>query len=232
LVGAGFLLIDRRPLLSGALFGLAVFKPHLTLFLPVALLAARKYRVLAGMLGTVVVLVSGTALLFGADAWLAFLAKAVHAGDVATSSSSGWTRVPTLYTLARVLGAGKIIAGVVHGAVAIMAAGGVAWLWRSSARPALRNGALALALLIITPYARIYDFAFLLFPILALMSETKELAPREDRLLIALAWAAPLIGLVVRISTPWLSILLIVLLARLMVKAMREMRVTPLDASS
>jgi hypothetical protein len=227
-VGCGLFWLDRRPRLSGAFFALAMFKPHLALLAPVALLLNRRHRALVAMLATVLVLVAGTSIVFGANAWLAFFAKATHASNVATSSSSDWARVPTVYTLVQVVGLGKTGACIMHAMVALAAVVAMSWLWKSKATPAIRGGALALALLIVTPYARIYDFALLLFPILALIDEPDLV----DRSLVALMWIAPLVGLLVQRSTPWLALLPLLALVRLAMKARQPISETGSDISA
>ena len=77
----------------------------------------------------------------------------------------------------------------------------------------------ALGLLIVTPYARI-DFALLIFPILALLEEiqNERARGRSHAHRAALMWIAPLIGLLVQLSTAWLSLLPLVVLANLMMR--------------
>ena len=47
LLGGGLSLLERRPYLAGALFGTMIYKPHLALLLPVALVAGRQWRAIA-----------------------------------------------------------------------------------------------------------------------------------------------------------------------------------------
>ena len=216
-VGAGFVLLDRRPLIAGSLFALALFKPHLVLLVPIVLLASGRYRALAGMIASAVLLALVTTLFTGTASWSAFFAKTMHAESVATSSSSGWSRVPTIFTLAKALGSGETVAGVIHAVVALAATGAVVWIWRANAKPLARAGALAVGLLLVTPYARIYDFALLFFSVVALFEDVRLHARAGDRWLLAAAWWSPLVGLLVKASTPWLSLLLVVLLARFVV---------------
>ena len=213
-VCAGLTLLERRPHAAGALFALALFKPHLALLLPIVLLATRRYRALTAMSASAVVFALVTTLFTGTASWAAFFAKAMLAGGIATSSSSGWSRVPTVFTLAKVLGAGDLAAGVIHAVVALAATGAVIWVWRADAKPLARAGALAAGLLLVTPYARIYDFALLFFPVAALFEEVRLETRTGDRWLLAAAWWSPLVGLFVRASTPWLSLLLVALLVR------------------
>ena len=221
-VGAGLWLLDRRPRVAGALFALALFKPHLALLVPIALLASGRYRALAAMIASGAAFALVTTLFTGTASWSAFFAKVAHAGTVATSSSSDWSRVPSVFTLAKVVGLGEAAALAIHAAVALAATGAVAWTWRANAKPLVRAGALAAGVLLVTPYARIYDFALLFFPVVALFEEARARARSGDHLLLAAAWWSPLVGLLVKASTPWLSLLLVALLARFVAGAARE----------
>jgi hypothetical protein len=42
LLGGGLMPVDRRPIVAGILFGMMIYKPHLALMLPFALLAGRR----------------------------------------------------------------------------------------------------------------------------------------------------------------------------------------------
>jgi hypothetical protein len=83
--GAGAWLIERkRPLAGGAILSLCAIKPHLFAFVPVVLLAQRRYRALAGMLvgGAASYLIPAAILGFG---WPATFLKAATHGEAAIS---------------------------------------------------------------------------------------------------------------------------------------------------
>ena len=54
LFGAGALWLERRPILAGVCFGCLVYKPQLGLMIPLALLAAGRWKTLAGAAGAAV----------------------------------------------------------------------------------------------------------------------------------------------------------------------------------
>jgi hypothetical protein len=88
LFGAATLLVDRRPALAGVLFGALCYKPHFGLLIPVALIAAGRWRVIAAAAATVGGLIGLSAAVFGWDVWPAFLdaaagARGVYEGGVA-----------------------------------------------------------------------------------------------------------------------------------------------------
>lgn len=69
---AGLCYRQTQPTLSGVLMGVLMIKPHLALILPLVLLLEKNAKVLVSMVITVLALMIGTALLFGAEAWLGF----------------------------------------------------------------------------------------------------------------------------------------------------------------
>jgi hypothetical protein len=73
LVLGGFNLMERRSIAAGCLFGLLAFKPQLAIMVPIALVAARAYRVLAAAIaaGAAVVLLSF--VVPGPGLWLGWL---------------------------------------------------------------------------------------------------------------------------------------------------------------
>src|SRR4029079_4113072 len=65
LFGGGLMLLERWPVLAGVLFGLLIYKPHLGLRIPVALLAGRQWRATAAAAATVLTVIVLTTLCFG-----------------------------------------------------------------------------------------------------------------------------------------------------------------------
>jgi alpha-1,2-mannosyltransferase len=157
LLGGGLLLLPHRKVAAGVLFGLLCYKPHLGLLIPVALLAAGEWAVMAAAGVTVAVCVGLTVLLFGEASWTAFLHMAQQ--SVGGAMDNG-----------RVLLAGRVdptgalqeLGVPVHAARLIWmvcAAGAiacVALVWRRGSLE-LRNAVLAASVLIAVPFALFYD---------------------------------------------------------------------------
>src|SRR5258708_19295063 len=74
LCGGGGLLLAPRPFLAGACFGALIFKPHLGVLIPVALLAGRQWKAIAGAVASAAALVALSLLAFGWKTWAGFLA--------------------------------------------------------------------------------------------------------------------------------------------------------------
>ena len=70
LLGGGLMLVDRRPVIAGILFGMMIYKPHLALMLPFALLAGRRWLVAFVTGATAALLVATSVAVYGVDAWL------------------------------------------------------------------------------------------------------------------------------------------------------------------
>ncbi len=82
LFGAATLLVDRRPALAGMLFGALCYKPHFGLLVPVALVAAGRWRscIAAGL--TVAGLIGLSVQMLGWDTWRAFFTAASGAHEI------------------------------------------------------------------------------------------------------------------------------------------------------
>ena len=70
LLGGGLMLVDRRPIIAGILFGMMIYKPHLAVMLPFALLAGRRWLVAFVTGATAALLVVISVAVYGVDAWL------------------------------------------------------------------------------------------------------------------------------------------------------------------
>jgi len=157
LMAAGLLVLPARPMLAGVAFGALCYKPHLGLMIPVALLAARQWRAIAGAALTVSVAVAASVAWFGSATWVAFLAMAgrslggaIDSGRVLFSGRVDPTGA------AQLVGLSSDWARAVWVAALLVATAVLVWLWRSGGRET-RNAGLAAAVLIAAPFALFYD---------------------------------------------------------------------------
>ncbi|MBS0561633.1 MAG: DUF2029 domain-containing protein [Proteobacteria bacterium] len=157
LFGAGTLLIDRRPLLGGALLGLLCIKPHLGLLVPVALAAGGHWRGFAGAALAACALALASALAFGAQTWSAYLDAFVASDSVYATGRIAFAGFVTPFGAARLLGLAAGAAGAVQAAAALAAACFVAAVWRRRAALPLRATALIAGTLLAVPVLLIYD---------------------------------------------------------------------------
>ena len=192
LVG-GVAMLDRRPVLSGALLGALIIKPHLALLIPFWLAAGRRWTAFlaAGCCAIGLLLMSWA--VFGTDTMIAYTTSwqasaAIMRGD----DPDFYLRMATFYSQLRLF-AGHGIALVLNAGLALALVGLALASWRRCAGDALASGALVLAATALaSPYLFNYDLPFLILPIAWLVREGLRHGFRdwEKAALVAL-WLAP-----------------------------------------
>jgi alpha-1,2-mannosyltransferase len=157
LFGGALLLIDRRPVVAGLLFGLLCYKPHFGLLIPVALMAGRRWRAVAAAAASGGALVLLSVLVFGAATWQEFFA--LFGGSHATyeSGTIDLAAFVTPFGAMRLVGASAAAAYAVQAVATTAAVALVAFVWRQGLSLPLRAAALLTATLIAVPVALIYD---------------------------------------------------------------------------
>lgn len=157
LFGAATLLVDRRPLLSGLLFGALCYKPHYALLVPVALAAGRHWRAFAAAAVSAVGLCLLALLVFGWPTWHAYLAAAAQSHSFYDSGHILFELFVTPFGGVRLLG-GSLMAGyLVQAAATLAAAIVVGIVWRRNLPLPLRAAMLVSATLVAVPLALFYD---------------------------------------------------------------------------
>nr|WP_248291309.1 glycosyltransferase family 87 protein [Neoroseomonas marina] len=231
LLAWGAWLIDRRPVLAGICFGSLCYKPQIALAVPVALLAARRWRVSAAACTTVIAWAAVATFAFGRDIWAAFLRQAPIAREGLEAGEAGFEKIVSIFAAARMLGLPPATAYAVHGAMAALAAAAlIALTWR---RPGgLAEGAtICAATLFLSPFLLVYDLAIVVLPmawfVLRLRADGKTL-PWEVIGLVLLGFTPLLAWSLTRLlgvqAAPLVALLLFVLVARrLHVEARRRL---------
>jgi alpha-1,2-mannosyltransferase len=199
LIGGGLLMLDRAPILAGLLFGLMSYKPQFALLIPLALIAARRWRAFAATAVTAILFAAASFAVFGPSTWHAFLVSVQFTQKIVLEQGG----IP-MYTLQTVFGAIRMWGGSVglayalQAAVALYAAAAVIWIWQSDRPFALKAAALAAGSLMVSPYVLQYDLVLLALPIawLAMEGYQQGFLPYEKTMLLA-AWILPRIGLAV-----------------------------------
>jgi hypothetical protein len=193
LLGGGLTLLDRRPVLAGILFGLLIYKPHLGIMLPVALVAGRCWRAIAAAANTAGVLVGLSVLLFGWDLWGAFLNRVLILRRVILEDGD-YHRMLSVFVFGRRLGLGVDAAYALQAASAIAAATMVAWAWWKKAGLELRNALVVLGTCLATPYLQDYDLVVGTFVAVWLMlaRDQLQISPRSLQMLQGLILTLPL----------------------------------------
>lgn len=157
-LGGGLSLLERRPVIAGALFGLLIYKPHLGLLIPVALLAGGHWRAIGAAAASAGGLIVASLLLFGPDAWRDYShIVSVIKSAVLEDGLGVWHRMISVFVFARRFGADVPVAYALQAVSAIAAAVIVARAWRKDAPAPLRNSLLVLGTFLATPYLQDYD---------------------------------------------------------------------------
>lgn len=194
LICGGAMMLKRRPLAAGVLFGLLSYKPQLALLVPIALLAARSWKTLASAAATSVLLIAVSAALFGVDAWRSWIEMAGGASDLSALATAGRLSGASVFACAILFGAAPPIATALQALAAVIAAGAVYISWRSQIPETLKLAVLLAATVFGAPHATGYDALLVAFAASLLFVHGMEHGFRPGEAVIALlAWAYPLI---------------------------------------
>lgn len=202
LMGGGLVLLDRRPVVAGILFGLLAYKPQFGLLLPLVLAVSGRWRTFAAAAATVVLLFVATTLAFGMEVWQAFLNSTRFTRFVLEQGGPGWHKIQSVFGWVRMWGGSIPLAYVTQGLVTTALAAALIALWRSEAAFPLKAAGLCIAAMLATPYALDYD-SMLLAPAIAFLfcnGLQRGFAPYEKSLL-AMLWLVPLIARPVALHT-------------------------------
>jgi alpha-1,2-mannosyltransferase len=195
LFGGAMLLLDRRPYVAGLLIGLCAVKPHLFLLVPVALVAAGRWRPFASAACLVLVSTAISALVFGADLWRDFFMTVSGLGDGAVGDGASLAimlaKQQSVLAFGSRFGA-SILAGTLQVAAMALAGWAVAITWARNRSLGERSMVLCCGTLLASPYLFDYDLALLAVPtaIVAREGLANGFPPWQKSMLSAL-WMAP-----------------------------------------
>jgi hypothetical protein len=156
LFGAATLLLDRRPVLAGVLFGALCYKPHFGLLVPVALVAAGRWRSFIAAAVTVAGLVGLSVQVLGWDTWRAFFAAAAGAHRI-YETGVAHPAMASPFGVVLAFGGAPALAYAAQAVVTVLMAAAVAWVWRSGESLPVRAACLLAATPLAVPVALFYD---------------------------------------------------------------------------
>ncbi|MDR3511476.1 MAG: glycosyltransferase family 87 protein [Caulobacteraceae bacterium] len=165
LFGGGVLLMNRRPMLAGALLGCLAYKPQLGLLIPIALLAAGRWRVIAGAAGAVLALAGLSVWAFGLATWRAFLAVSPLARAALEQDLVGYGKMQSVFAAIRLLHGGLALAYGAQALAALAACAALVFLQRKAPRAEAEGPALVAASLLASPFLLDYDLILLAIPL-------------------------------------------------------------------
>jgi hypothetical protein len=195
LIGFGTYLVDRKPVAAGLLWGALIYKPHLAMMMPIALLAGRNWRAFIAMAASAAAIAAISLLWFGAGTWQAFFTEAQSAASSFTTGRVGFAGLVSLFGAARLLGAGPLAADILQGVVALAAAAFVALVWARGQSLEVRALALIAAGLIAPPVILFYDLlpAAIAIAWLTLDARRTGYLPWE-KYLLGIIWIVPIVS--------------------------------------
>jgi Glycosyltransferase family 87 len=194
LLGGGFLLLDRRPLLAGFLLGLLSYKPHLGLVVIPALVALGAWRAIGVAALTTVLLIVLSLLAFGTEPWRLFVSVTVaNQASMLEAFQGFFTRMlVSPYSGLRHLGWSHGVAMAVQVVLLLATVAAVVTLVRRARDADSVLALVAAGTFVASPYALTYDL-----PILALViarhAERHHEWTRAEACLFGLTWALPLL---------------------------------------
>jgi alpha-1,2-mannosyltransferase len=194
LLGGGLLLLDKRPAVAGVLIGLLAYKPQFGLLIPLVLVATARWRVIAAATATVLAGCALTYALFGPEVWLGFVRSTTYTRTVVIEAGeTGWPKIQSLFSAVRMWGGGVETAYAAQGALALVVAASLVWLWRSPAAQDLKAAALSCACLLTTPYMLDYDLVVLAVAVAFFVRFGLARGFRDYEVsVLSFAWAVPL----------------------------------------
>jgi hypothetical protein len=178
------------------LIGALAYKPQFGVLIPVALLAGARWNTIGAAAATVAALVAVSLATLGGGVWQAFIDSMNFTQTIVLEQGgTGWEKIQSIFSAARMWGAGVPAAYAIQAALALALAAGLAWLWRSDAAFELKASALASGSLLATPYVLDYDLVVLAVAIAYFARHGLKRGFRDYEIsLLAAAWLAPLLS--------------------------------------
>ncbi|WP_429033903.1 glycosyltransferase family 87 protein [Bradyrhizobium sp. I1.14.4] len=195
----GMGLLGRSDFAAGLILGLLSYKPQFAIMVAVALLAARRWRALAGAIVSASFAIVLSAAIFGFAPWRDWLGHTLPGALMGGASDLAWSNAGRVWGLsvwacATALGAPDWLANAAQSA-AILLALVCTWIaFRGALGRDRRIAVLLIATLIAAPHVSPYDLVLLAAVVLLLyrdMLDGTAIIPGSSLLL--LPWSAPLV---------------------------------------
>lgn len=158
--GLALAMLDRRPLVAGALVGLLAIKPHLAVLWPAMLALSGRWRAFAAAAVSTLYFVALAGFVFGFDAYQRFFENIGATQNLVTSQLITTPAYASLYANLLQLGVSQAVALALHGVAALAALIISVQVFRRGERTTA-GAVLCAATLIVLPYSFFYDFTLL-----------------------------------------------------------------------
>jgi alpha-1,2-mannosyltransferase len=217
LFGAGLLLLRKKPLRAGVMFGLLTFKPQLGLLVPLVLFATRRWRAIAAAAFTAIAFVAISLIMFGVGTWAAFLHSLPESSRQLNNAQMGWGKIQSVYGGLRLLGFGSGPAYSIQVIVALVSAAIAVIVWRAHRVTFdIKAAVLVTATLLVTPYVADYDFVLLALPIAWMARDGAQNGFLSwEKPILLMSWLLPLFArfLALKASIPLAPLVIAIMLA-------------------
>jgi glycosyl transferase family 87 len=171
LFGGGALMLEARPFVAGLCLGALVFKPHLAIVVPVALIAARRWRAILGAAVSAAGLCLTSLAAFGPATWQAFLAASPKAKIAMEQNMVGDEKMQSVFAAVRLLHGSLTLAYGLQAAATLAVCAALVALQRRAFRSNAEGPAMIAAALLASPFLLDYDFVLLAIPLAFLVRE-------------------------------------------------------------
>ncbi|AYH42077.1 glycosyltransferase family 87 protein [Azoarcus sp. DN11] len=165
LIGLGLALLATHPLVAGTLIGLASFKPHFGILIPIALAAGGYWRTFAAASVTVLATIAASVVAYGDDPWFAFIGTALFHLEGFAAGAYNLVPMATVLAALKMAGLPLATAWTAQYATAALMAALVAWAWwRGRRHPdtlGLQSAILCTATPLTIPMTYLYDLVLL-----------------------------------------------------------------------
>jgi len=225
LIGAGSLIMNKRPVLAGICFGVMAYKPQLAIMIPIAMLAARRWITIAAAAAAAALLAAVTVLIWGLDPWRGFFQASPLARIALEQNLVGNEKMQSLFAAVRLWGGGLWLAYGTQLFLIIAVCVTLLYLQKRAFRSEAEGPAMVAAGLLATPFILDYDLTLLAIPIawLARRALANEFLPGE-KLVLALAYTLPLYARTFagKAGVPAAPFLILAVFAYVVVRGLRQ----------
>lgn len=198
LIGLGLTQIKRQPVVAGICIGLASFKPHFGILIPLALVLGGHWKPFGIATITVLGLLVASILRFGADPWYAYIGSAQFYLQGFSAGAYDWGAMSTVLSLFRLAGSTLELAWQAQFLAAAVSLAAVAWAWSGEADEGqlrLQCAVLCCATLLALPMVYLYDLLLLVPAIGWLWHDMQERGGTGAGRIVLIAGGASLIAL-------------------------------------
>ena len=187
----GLVNLDRRPMVSGALFAILTVKPQFVFLLPLFLAMTGRWRVIVSAVAATAALVAVTSLWFGPDIWWEYLRKVGPQQHWLLINGSGTLllMVSSAFVNARLVHLPLDTAWAVQALSSSCAVAMVTWTFWRKRDPSLSLALLVTATFLFSPWMLNYDMVVLGWVVILLRKRTDN-TPIDHYLAITI-WILP-----------------------------------------